>query len=69
MNQLEVGGSQEIRPPVALERPGRPALDAGTSGFEACNASLGPQGSEPPFFGYKGVQRGFGESWSVRRSR
>jgi hypothetical protein len=48
-----------MRPPVVLERSGRPGLDAGTSRFEGSCYLSGPKVLESPLLGYKRVQCGF----------
>jgi hypothetical protein len=45
-----------MRPPVVLERSGRPGLDGRTSRFRTRNISLGPNAVESPLLGYKRVQ-------------
>ena len=55
-----------MRPPVVLERSGRPGLDGRTSRFRTRIISLGPKVLECPFLGYNAVQGGF-EGTSVSK--
>jgi|SRR5215217_3111563 hypothetical protein len=65
MNQPR--GSQEVRPPVVLESPGRPGLDGHTSRFEGSYNLLGPKVRESPLLSCNRVQGGFERDRSVRR--
>jgi hypothetical protein len=61
MNQLEARGSQEIRPPVALERPARLTLMRVEAVLNARSISLCPTSAEGQLFAWKGVLGGFEE--------